>query len=250
MNQSKNDTDQNTLIITKQTAQRLAKDIRGIRKNSLESMGIHYIHDDTNMLKGYALIIGPQNTVYEGGYFLFNVDFPMDYPHSPPKFTYLTNDGETRMNPNLYRNGKVCLSILNTWHGEPWSGCQTISSVLLSICSGIFTNTPLLNEPGITVKNIDYNKYNTIIEHQTFKVGMIQMLKNCPILKFHDIIKNHFIENYDSIIARIEKKCSDKENKIAYRCATKIYDMNITINYNFLKTEFSKLNELLTVKLK
>ena len=39
-----------------------------------------------------------------------------------------------------------------------------------------------------------------IYEHQTFKVGMIQMLKNCPILKFHDIIKNHFIENYNNMI--------------------------------------------------
>ena len=34
------------------------------------------------------------------------------------KLTYLTNDGNTRFHPNLYRNGKVCLSVLNTWRGK------------------------------------------------------------------------------------------------------------------------------------
>ena len=46
---------------------------------------------------------------------------------------YLTNDGKTRFNPNLYRNGKVCISLLNTWKGEQWTSCQTIESILLSL---------------------------------------------------------------------------------------------------------------------
>ena len=250
MNDNNNDTVQQPIVITKETAHRLAKDIRDIKKNPLNDMGIHYIHDDSNMLKGYALIIGPNNTLYEGGYFFFNIDFPCNYPHSPPKFTYLTNDGETRMNPNLYRNGKVCLSILNTWHGEPWSGCQTIRSVLLSICSTIFVNSPLLNEPGITKNNIDYEKYNTIIEHQTFKTGILQMLNNCPISFFKEIMQNHFSENYTSILNRINEKCKKNKNKKAFHCNTRMYTMNITINYPFLKKELKKINQLFKTKLK
>ena len=39
------------------------------------------------------------------------------YPFEPPKVLILTVDGRTRINPNLYANGKVCLSILGTWSG-------------------------------------------------------------------------------------------------------------------------------------
>ena len=46
--------------------------------------------------------------------------YPTEYPFKPPKVTYKTNDGFTRFNPNLYKNGKVCISLLNTWQGEQW----------------------------------------------------------------------------------------------------------------------------------
>ena len=84
------------------------------------------------MLVGYALIIGPKDTPYAYGNFLFKFLFPYDYPHTPPKVTYHTNDGYTRFNPNLYKSGKVCISLLNTWKGEQWTGCQTIKSILLT----------------------------------------------------------------------------------------------------------------------
>ena len=54
----------------------------------------------------------------------------------------------TRFNPNFYRNGKVCLSILNTWEGEKWSSCQSIRSILITL-QMTMNETPLLNEPGI-----------------------------------------------------------------------------------------------------
>ena len=122
-------------IISKSTIKRLTKDIKEIYKNPLTDNNIYYKHSDNDILSGTALIIGPEDTIYEGGYYLFSFKFPYDYPHSPPVVTFNTNDGVTRFHPNLYKSGKVCLSILNTWDGEPWTGCQTISSVLLSICS-------------------------------------------------------------------------------------------------------------------
>lgn len=42
-----------------------------------------------------------------------------------------------RFNPNLYNDGKVCLSVLNTWHGRPeekWNA-QTSSFLQVSIHS-------------------------------------------------------------------------------------------------------------------
>lgn len=52
-----------------------------------------------------------------------------------------------RFNPNLYANGKVCLSILGTWSGPGWTSVQTMLSTLISIQS-LMNPTPYHNEPG------------------------------------------------------------------------------------------------------
>ena len=122
----------NNVTISKETIHRLDKDIKDIRKNPLSDNGVYYFHDEVDMLKGYAMIIGPVDTPYYGGFYFFEFDFPSNYPYSPPKLTYLTNNGTVRFNPNLYVGGKVCISILNTWHGDQWSSCQTITSILLT----------------------------------------------------------------------------------------------------------------------
>lgn len=49
--------------------------------------------------------------------FVFDVRFPNDYPKSPPLFHFHSVTGE-KINPNLYTNGGICLSLLGTWHGE------------------------------------------------------------------------------------------------------------------------------------
>jgi len=44
---------------------------------------------------------------------LFVIRCPPDYPIRPPRVKLLTTGNkEVRFNPNLYKNGKVCLSIL------------------------------------------------------------------------------------------------------------------------------------------
>ena len=59
------------VTISKDSAKRLLSDVRDILKNPLDNEGIYYKHSDTNMLKGYALIIGPKDTIYFGGNFFF-----------------------------------------------------------------------------------------------------------------------------------------------------------------------------------
>ena len=51
------------------------------------------MYDEDNMLKGYACIIGPDDSIYRYGCYCFKFKFPTNYPFSPPKVTYLTNDG-------------------------------------------------------------------------------------------------------------------------------------------------------------
>jgi ubiquitin-protein ligase len=68
--------------------------------------GIYYKHSETDMLCGYALIIGPEISLYDGGYDFYKFKFPPDYPRSPPVVELLTNDGTTRMHPTCIKIGK------------------------------------------------------------------------------------------------------------------------------------------------
>lgn len=100
-----------------------------------------------------VLITGPADTPYANGCFEFDVFFPPDYPLSPMMINLETTGyNRVRFNPNLYNDGKVCLSVLNTWHGRPeekWNA-QTSSflQVLVSIQSLILVSEPYFNEPG------------------------------------------------------------------------------------------------------
>ena len=85
--------------------------------------------------------------------FLFHVYFPPSYPTDPPKVNLeTTGAGSVRFNPNLYKDGKVCLSLLGTWRGhggENWSvGVSTFIQVLVSVQSLILVPDPYFNEPG------------------------------------------------------------------------------------------------------
>ena len=220
---------QNTVPISQTTIKRLIKDIKDTKKNLLESNGIYYKHSDDDILKGYALIIGPKDTPYENGFYFFDIKYPCNYPHAPPTFKYCTNDGFTRFNPNLYIDGKVCLSILNTWNGEQWSACQTISTILLTICS-ILNDKPLLNEPGITEYHNDFNNYNKIITYKNFDIAICNYFET-PYLSdkysfFHSIIKDYFINNYNNIITNVKKNSINKK-----RINLSIYNMSTMINY-------------------
>jgi ubiquitin-protein ligase len=150
-----------------QATRRLLKDIQRAQETMMKEMGIYYIMDGDTMTRGYALIEGPENTPYEGCLLLFSVSFPNDYPFSPPKVLFLTTDYKTRFHPNLYVDGKVCLSILGTYSGPSWSGTQSLSTVLLSI-QGLLDNNPLSHEPAYekgTLKDPRHSDYADAVTH-------------------------------------------------------------------------------------
>jgi ubiquitin-protein ligase len=150
---------------------RLLKDIERIRDPLMKEQKIWYCIQGDTMTKGFALIEGPENTPYEGCLLLFSTSFPDDYPFSPPKVLFLTSDGRTRFHPNLYVDGKVCLSILGTFSGPSWSGTQSLSSVLLSI-QGLLDKNPLSHEPAYekgTLLDSRHKQYADAVEHNMVK---------------------------------------------------------------------------------
>ena len=221
---------------------RIIKDFHDIKKDNLEKHGIYHHFNDKNLKNHQFLIIGPEDTPYYNGFFFFDMTFPDDYPMSPPKVKYYTQGNKTRFNPNLYVSGKVCLSILNTWHGPSWSPCNSISSILLSMLSMVFTKEPIRNEPGYEdAKDRIVNVYNSIIEHETIAVATINMIKKTPqkFEYFEKIIKKHFITHSKWYINR----CIEL-NKDYYGKTLKfgVYRLNVVCKYETL------LNSLMTIE--
>lgn len=230
-------------FISKETINRLLSDIKQIIKNPLCENGIYYVHDEDDILKGYALIIGPSDTPYFAGNYLFEFKFPYDYPHSPPKVTYCTNGNNVRFNPNLYKCGKVCVSLLNTWSGEQWTSCQTISTVLLTLCT-LLCKDPLLNEPGVTKNHNAMENYNKIIEFSNIDIAVCDLIKKkqglyLPFFDyFYCIIKENFQKNRDSLIKIVDEKITNVRPQIV---TGGYYNMSVDVDYVKLKDKLMKI---------
>jgi len=241
------------LFITRDTQHRLIKDIRDIVRNPLLDQGIIYAHDEDDMLRGYSMIIGPSDTIYADGFYFFEWIFPYNYPFSPPVLKFRTYDGVTRFHPNLYRNGKVCLSILNTWKGEQWTSCQTIRSILLTLVT-LFHNKPLLNEPGFTEKHKDFIPYNKLIKYANYKSAIFgivseRLLPN-NFIGFYTFIKKHFIEHYDDILKRIEEEAKANNGRQIEPVIVRVYNLQVVPNFTILGEDFKKLYATINNKLK
>ncbi|KAL2002466.1 hypothetical protein VTN02DRAFT_6733 [Thermoascus thermophilus] len=87
-----------------------------------------------------ALIVLNPDSLYYGGYFKAAMTFPKNYPYSPPEFRFL----RPLYHPNIYQDGKLCISILHApgedemsgeLAAERWSPAQRVESVLISILS-------------------------------------------------------------------------------------------------------------------
>ena len=172
-----------------------------------------------------ALISGPEDTPYSNGLFLFDILFPEEYPAAAPKVTIqTTGSGTVRFNPNLYSNGKVCLSLLGTWSGrdgETWDEkTSTLLQVLVSIQSLILVSDPYFNEPGYegtisTAKGLaSSNKYNMTVRTDMVRWAMLDHLRH-PKTGYEEITRTHFRMKAIEIKAQFEQWRADDTTRDA-----------------------------------
>ncbi|XP_068007554.1 (E3-independent) E2 ubiquitin-conjugating enzyme isoform X1 [Melanerpes formicivorus] len=157
-----------------------------------------------------ALIKGPTRTPYEDGLFLFDIQLPNIYPAVPPLFRYLSQCSG-RLNPNLYDNGKVCVSLLGTWIGkgtERWTSKSSLLQVLISIQGLILVNEPYYNEAGFDSDRglqEGYENSRCYNEMTLIRVvqSMMQLLRR-PVEVFEHEIREHFRCHGWRLVSRIE----------------------------------------------
>ncbi|KAG8915038.1 hypothetical protein FRC01_003811 [Tulasnella sp. 417] len=136
---------------SRQFMSRLAKEYKMLSTGLPDSIVVRAYEDRADLIR--SLIIGPENTPYEGAPFVIDWHFEDNFPQTPPiaHFHSWTN-GNGRVNPNLYEEGKVCLSILGTWAGdkaESWSPSRSsLMQALVSIQGLVLVKEPWFCEPA------------------------------------------------------------------------------------------------------
>jgi ubiquitin-protein ligase len=213
------DTDKNTIVTYQK---RMVQEFTTLK----QCLPIHYEasifarSDNNNMSVIRALMIGPKDTPYEGGCFIFDIYIPVNYPASPPSVWYITHGGK-RFNPNLYDSGKVCLSLIGTWPGdkgvESWnSKTSSLYQVLISIQCQILTENPYFNEPGYeqyfgTSIGEQLNRvYNNNIRYFTMCHTIRDLLVNIDMYpQFSEVIKKHFYLKKNKILEICDKWTND-----------------------------------------
>ena len=116
--------------------------------NTASDLGLSVgLVDENNFYKWSVVIFGPSDTIYEGGFFKALLEFPDDYPNSPPQMKFVTK----MWHPNIYPDGRVCISILHPpgvdkfneqeRAEERWRPSLGAEEILLSVIS-------MLNDPN------------------------------------------------------------------------------------------------------
>jgi ubiquitin-protein ligase len=209
------------ILTNKATIRRLASEYGSLSKNLPVFFGssIFVCVDETNTRCIRALITGPEDTPYDSGIFIFDIYISDKYPDGPPQMK-LVNNGKIRFNPNLYDCGKVCLSLLGTWHGghkgEEWNTNSTLQQLLISAQAQILIEDPLYNEPGwearqnTTKGQTESKNYNNYVRYYTMCHAMHDLIKYVDKYpEFKDVMLNHFRLKKEHILKTCEKWVSE-----------------------------------------
>ncbi|KAH7960820.1 hypothetical protein HPB49_023592 [Dermacentor silvarum] len=98
--------------------------------------GVFMAPDEKDITTIHAVVVGAAGTSYEGGFFHLLIKCTKEYPMSPPNVRFMTTDGgRVQFNPHIWPNGHICLSLLGTMVGQPWTPAHSLSSVAVSIQS-------------------------------------------------------------------------------------------------------------------
>lgn len=115
---------------------RLQKELEMITNEPPENCSAG-LKNNSDLYSWKATLIGPKKSIYEGGIFHLDINFPENYPFNPPKINFVTKI----YHPNINSAGSICLDILKS----EWSPALNIIQILLSICSLLTDPNP--NDP-------------------------------------------------------------------------------------------------------
>ncbi|KAF9326960.1 hypothetical protein BG006_009673 [Podila minutissima] len=180
---------------------RIAKEHAILSSSLPEGILVRAFEDRMDLLR--VLIQGPDHTPYRNALLMFDFKLPENFPNQPPiAYFHSWTGGIGRINPNLYEDGNVCLSLLNTWHGkdqtETWTPSSSILQLLISLQGLVLVPEPYYNEAGFEkfmgTKEAARNSelYNEKVYLLSLKT--IQTLINNPPLSFVKEVRHFYFK--------------------------------------------------------
>lgn len=142
---------------SKEWLRAVSREHKILRTSLPQGVYVRTWESDMELLR--VLIIGPSGTPYAYTPFLFDITLHSRFPtEAPTAFFHSWTNGVGRVNPNLYENGKVCLSLLGTWEGdddeEEWvAGKSTVLQIIVSLLGLVLVKEPF------------YSKFNSRFAH-------------------------------------------------------------------------------------
>ena len=91
------------------------KQLKDLNKRPVEGFSAG-LKDDDDPFVWEIMIMGPPDTPYEGGFFQAEMNFPKEYPNMPPTLRFISDI----VHPNVYPDGKLCMSILHPPGEDQW----------------------------------------------------------------------------------------------------------------------------------
>ncbi|CAH9057010.1 unnamed protein product [Cuscuta europaea] len=175
---------------------KVQQDWNFLQNNLPDGIFVRVYEDRMDLMR--AVIVGPYGTPYQDGLFFFDFHLPPEYPDVAPTAYY--HSGGWRVNPNLYEEGKVCLSLLNTWTGkgnEIWDpASSSIFQVLVSLQGLVLNSKPYFNEAGYDkqVGTAEGEKNSLSYNENTFLLNCKTMmyLMRKPLKDFEELVTEHF----------------------------------------------------------
>lgn len=101
----------------------------------------------SNILEWHYVVIGPEKTPYEGGFYHGKLIFPGEFPFQPPSIYMTTPNGRFKVNTRL------CLSI-SDFHPDTWNPAWSVSTILTGLLSFMIEKSPTLG----SINTTDYEK--------------------------------------------------------------------------------------------
>jgi ubiquitin-protein ligase len=185
---------------------RIANDLKTMEKSTSRKINFDYIVGDT-LDKITGIVFGTEDSCFDKHVFVFNICLNNNYPFNPPKFHFV-NLIQRRFHPNLYIDGKVCMTILNTWRDSKitgWMTAMNLESVLVSIQSMLDDN-PIAQEPGQDkVPKTDERATNYQIASRYN--SLLNTFMYCKDQSFGEVVKEYVlahVANYEKQIAMLK----------------------------------------------
>jgi ubiquitin-conjugating enzyme E2 O len=183
---------------------RIMKEWKILENNLPDSIYVKAYETRIDLLR--AVIVGAAGTPYHDGLFFFDIQFPADYPNNPPKIHY--HSFGYSLNPNLYPDGTVCLSLLNTWpstKGEKWDPSRsTLLQLLVSMQALVLNEYPLFNEPLYRIFNRSFHEAKSLTYNEDAFVKTCHtayLIIRTPPKNFEEFVKEHFRERGHVLLA-------------------------------------------------